>query len=76
MLTAVTNPKGRSTGVLSLLASHMYSRKVALSLPPMSDHGAGLLPELAAQTGPCEPEQFMSAIGGLLPMALCGRTSL
>jgi hypothetical protein len=51
-------------------------RPVLLSLPPTLDHGAGLRPVLSAQAGPCGPEQFMSDIGGLLPMALCGRTSL
>jgi len=47
-----------------------------VNLPPTLDHCAGQIPGHAAQDGPWCPEQFINAIGGLLPNALCGRTSL
>jgi hypothetical protein len=43
---------------------------------PFLDRPAGRHPVLAGQGGPCAADRFTSDIGGLLPIALCGRTSL
>jgi hypothetical protein len=40
------------------------------------DHPAEDFPGVMAQGGDAAIEPFISDIGGLLPMALCGRTSL
>ena len=40
------------------------------------DHPAGDFPRVGAHGGNCAGEQFISDIGNLLPMALCGLTSL
>ncbi len=47
-----------------------------LSCYPYLDHPAGCHPVRAGQGGPCAADRFTSVIGGLLPIALCGRTSL
>jgi len=47
-----------------------------LSCYPFLDHLAGRYPVPAGQGGPCAADRFTSDIGGLLPIALCGRTSL
>ena len=43
---------------------------------PILDHPAGYFPKGSTHGGPDAPEAFMSVIGGLLPIALWGRTSL
>ena len=43
---------------------------------PMLDHPAEAFPGVIAHGGLMADEQLTSAIGGLLPIALCGRTSL
>ena len=43
--------------------------------PPL-DHQAGDFARAGAHGGNYAGEPFISGIGGLLPMALCGRTSL
>ncbi len=43
--------------------------------PPL-DHPAGDFPRVGAHGGKLAGERFISDIGDLLPMALCGRTSL
>jgi hypothetical protein len=40
------------------------------------DHLAGGYPAFAGSDGPCAADRFTSDIGVLLPMALCGRSSL
>jgi hypothetical protein len=47
-----------------------------LSCYPSLDHRAGGFSGRIAQGGLLAAEQFISAIGGLLPIALCGRISL
>jgi putative colanic acid biosynthesis acetyltransferase WcaF len=41
---------------------------------PFLDHSAGPHPASAVQGGPCAVDRFTSDIGGLSPIALCGRT--
>ena len=49
---------------------------VLVTCSPFLDRPAGRHPVLAGQGGPCAADRFTSDIGGLLPMALRGRTSL
>ena len=49
---------------------------VRLSRTPFLDHFAGRHPVSAGSGGPCAADRFASDIGGLLPIALCGLTSL
>ena len=48
----------------------------SLSCYPFLDHSAGGHPASAGSGGPCAADRFTSDIGVLLPIALCGRTSL
>lgn len=43
---------------------------------PSLDRPAGLFQGVSGQGGPWAADRFRSAIGGLLPIALCGRSSL
>ncbi|MES2022174.1 MAG: hypothetical protein V4460_12835 [Pseudomonadota bacterium] len=52
------------------------SSVLKLTCYPFLDHLAGRHPVPAGQGGPCAADRFTSVIGGLLPIALCGRTSL
>lgn len=61
---------------LSYAALEHAIERSALSCYPFLDHPAGRHPVPAGQGGPCAADRFPSDIGGLLPIALCGRTSL
>src|SRR5262245_31148596 len=47
-----------------------------LNCPPTLDHSELEFPASFRQGGPCAADGPISVIGGLLPIALCGRTSL
>lgn len=47
-----------------------------LSCTPFLDRPAGGFPACLHQGGPCAADANISDIGGLLPIALCGRISL
>lgn len=47
-----------------------------LTCSPILDRLAGADPAFRRQGGPCATGADSSDIGGLLPIALCGRTSL
>ncbi len=47
-----------------------------LSCTPILDHLAGADPAFRRQGGPFATDAESNDIGGLLPIALCGRTSL
>ncbi len=51
-------------------------RSLVLNCSPSLDRSTRPLPERGGQVEPCSPGRFSSMIGGLLPIALCGRTSL
>lgn len=56
--------------------SRFNEEQVIVTCSPFLDRPAGRHPVLAGQRGPCAADRFTSDIGGLLPIALCGRTSL
>src|SRR5579871_3813394 len=47
-----------------------------MTCPPILDRLAGRHPVIAGRDGPRAPDRFTNDIGGLLPIALCSRTSL
>ena len=47
-----------------------------LSRSPFLDHPAGFFPGWLDQGGPNAADRLTSSIGALLPIALCGRSSL
>ncbi len=47
-----------------------------VSCTPSLDHAAGEFPACSTSGGPCAADRFSTSIGGRLPIALCGRSSL
>lgn len=62
-------------GILTAFRSHSLGQ-VIKSYTPFLDHPAGGFPACGHQGGPCAADANISDIGGLLPIALCGRISL
>lgn len=58
------------------LVRALREKPASLSCTPILDHLAGADPAFRRQGGPCAADTDSSDIGGLLPIALCGRTSL
>ena len=59
------------------VASAAVMRKlIILELLPIVGPVGWTLPKRVGQVGPYVPDRFSSVIGGLLPIALCGRNSL
>ena len=48
----------------------------SLSLTPFLDHADVEISQSLGQGGPLAPDPVISSIGHLLPIALCGRSSL
>ncbi len=55
-------------------ATSKLARQMDELLPDLGPPGGHPVP--ADRGGPCAAERFTSDIGGLLPIALCGRNSL
>ena len=77
-----TSYSGPAPGVHSTLVCPQSLDRRTVEFPallncsPSLDRSVGPLPASRGQVGPCVPDRFTSVIGGLLPIALCGRTSL
>jgi hypothetical protein len=54
----------------------MSGVRAIVSCSPSLDRPAGRFPGCIDQSGPCGADRLMSSIGGLLPIALWGRSSL
>ena len=65
-----------STVFITISSPELSEVSSVVSCYPFLDHLAGPHPASAGQGGPCAADRFTSDIGGLLPIALCGRNSL